>query len=167
MSAKSRIVFLIFIIAVVAFFYLFISFLILPDMHKSANLNQDIKKYEEKIKNLKYLKNSLEDSQAFMRNYNTYFINLKEGLNKEEIKKLFLMYGKDIKIEEILKEDDENFLKTSYIVDMKIDSPKDFYHLISFIIENSLPLKIDYPIIFEKNGQLIDIKFTVFSYILK
>ena len=164
MNQKNRIIFLSILIFIVALFYLLATFLIIPDMQKSAELKNDIKTLEENIKNLQNIEENLNDLYSSISSYNGYLKYFQESLDKEDLENLFLLYGKDVKIEEIFSENMEKIIKVSFIVDFKIDSPIRFYNLINYINENSLPIKFDYRVIFEKNDRLIDVKFSVVVY---
>jgi len=167
MGQKNKIVLLSSIIGTLFIFYAVATFLIIPDIKKSSKLQEDIATLEQNLRNLQNFSENLEDIYSSLKGYNLYLKNFQEGFEKEDLENLFALYAKEVKVEEYLKEDLEKIVKTDFIVDMKIDSPINFYKLIEYINQNSLPIKFDYPIIFEKSENFIDLKLTAVVYSLK
>ncbi|WP_281951472.1 hypothetical protein [Nitrosophilus kaiyonis] len=167
MSSKQKIKFLSIIIAILFLFYFIGTFLIIPDIKKNTQNQENIENLKQEIKNLQNIKENLDDIYASMRGYNKYLRYMHENLDKIDLENLFSLYAKSVVIEKLYTKSKEDLIEKSYIVDMKIDTPKKLYDLIKYINENSMPIKFEYPIIFEKNDHLIDLKFTAVVYFLE
>ena len=114
--------------------------------------------YENTLKSLNALKR--KDAKiiaAFRREFNTQ--NFKTFSSK-------FMKIKNIEKNEtkVYKND---FLKTVYFVDASIKSPKNFYDFIDALKNYKYVIKVYFPIDFEKNSTLIDLKLKIEHYRLK
>jgi len=164
MSTKNRIKFLLSILMTIISFYLMVTFLIIPDMKKVSDMQDNISRLEQNIKNLNVIEDNLKDIYNSLKNDYGFLKYFQKGFKKEDIENLLTVFGSNLETEEIYRKSRDSFLEKTFVINIDIDSPKDFYAFLKYIDENSLPIKIDYPIIFEKDKKKIDIRFTAVVY---
>jgi len=164
MSTKNRIKFLLSILMTIISFYLMVTFLIVPDMKKVSDMQDNISRLEQNIKNLNVIEDNLKDIYNSLKNDYGFLKYFQKGFKKEDIENLLTVFGSNLEMEEIYSKSRDSFLEKTFVISIDIDSPKDFYAFLKYIDENNLPIKIDYPIIFEKDNEKIDIRFTAVVY---
>jgi len=133
---------------------LFVAFLISPAIKnfKDIKTNYYQKKYEFEV-TTKVYKQKLQSLNA-LKNKNRKILNvLKRDFNTKNFKLFASKYMQITSIKEINSTDYKGeFLKTTYIVQSKITSPKNFYDFIDALKNYKSLLRVYFPIDFIKNN---------------
>jgi hypothetical protein len=147
----------------------FIAFIISPAIHafKKSKTKYYKAKYSLEITTNEYKEKLLELKK--LKNANRKILNaLKRDLNKKNFKLFASKYMSISSIKETNSSFYQNdFIKTTYIMKAKINSPKNFYDLIDSLKNYKSVLRIYFPIDFIKNKENIDLTLKLEHYKLK
>ncbi len=165
MGAKNRIIYLLYTLLFISLFYAVVAFLIIPDMKRAGDLKENISQLESKLKILKEKNNDLQNSFMELTWYKGYLKYFENGFSKKDLENLLIIYGNDVTVKKVNENVEKNYKTAKYLVSMKIETPKNFYSFLNYVEENRIPIKIEYPIVFEKKD-LIELRFniTIFSF---
>ncbi|WP_187647313.1 hypothetical protein [Nitrosophilus labii] len=163
MGAKNKIIYLLYTLLFISLFYAVVAFLIIPDMKRAGDLKENISQLESKLKILKEKNSDLQNSFFDLNWYKGYLRYFENGFSKKDLENLLIIYGSEVAVKKVDKNIEENYKVVKYLVSMKIETPKNFYSFLNYVEENRIPIKIEYPIVFEKKD-LIELRFKVALY---
>ena len=156
------------------FFYIILSLIII-----AAILAPSVKLFKKTKKEYYFTKNQFETIQKQYQNIAEQLNSLKSknqkillALKRNFDINNFRMFAKDyMKIKSIKKEKTEpykeKFVKTSYLIDATIKSPKDFYDFIDASKNYKNLIRVYFPFNFVKNKKDINLTFKIDVYNLK
>ncbi len=150
---QNRIKYLLFSIILISLFYVLISFLIIPDMKSKQSIENEIANTKSKIKDLKIDYKNLQQDLISHPWYRKYLENFDGGFGQKDIRPLLEMFSDDVEIKKIDEKSDK-IKEIKYSVRLTIDSPKDFYLFLDYIDHHFIPIKVEFPIIFQKEKAL-------------
>ncbi|WP_200762694.1 hypothetical protein [Nitrosophilus alvini] len=149
-----------------AFLYILISFIIIPDMKQYSETKTKIELLKREIDDILQKKTDLSKSMGDFAGFEKNLMLAKNTISEKDIEKIIKKYGKniDIKPQNSVKKD--NLYIVLYKISMNIETPVKFYELIEDIKNRKLPLQIDYPVKFEKKDDEIRVEFILKVYSL-
>lgn len=159
----NKIKYLLIAIFLIATFYMFVAFIIIPDLKRKNDLKTDIVKLESKIDTLKENYSELQNRYFDLSWYRGYLKYLNDRLSAKDLKNILMIYSESVNIKRVDSMQNGKFKIKIFFVTIKIKTPKDFYSFLDYIEKNRLPIKIGYPIEFEKKDRL-KLKFNLFVY---
>jgi hypothetical protein len=162
-------------IDVIKNFLLFILFLILTLISLYLFIAPSIKNFKETKNNYYKIKTKFKKTkQTYQHNIKTLKYlqienkNITNAFNKDFNIKHFKFFSKNYinlaSIKEINKTKKDCFIQTNYEIQAFIHDPKEFYNFIKASQNYESIIKISMPILFEKKGKKIFIKFQIKHY---
>jgi hypothetical protein len=158
------------------FFTLFIILTLVTIAFVIAPSIRIFKKYQEKYYKAKtnfnlldkeFIKKQKELNKIKLENKKIIYA-LKRDFNKNNFIEFASKFMSVKKIKEInYSVYNNDFIKTSYFVNVKINSPEDFYKFVDSLKNYKYVLRVDFPIKFEKDENRILLSFTIDHFKVK
>ena len=153
----SALLMLLFVIVI----YFLADFIVMRDLDKNielksrVNLQQTIMNYMEE--NQAHLQEELEQYSPIVEYYE------KGGLI-EDIDAFIRNYFKDSQVDKVYENVQNGVRKGRYLVKATIPSPGSFFEFLDAVMDKKLPIAVELPVKFVKNGDSVDVTFFVEVY---
>lgn len=164
-NENSTIRLLIYILTFLVLILLILLFFIIPNI-KSYKISQvELKNIEKKIDDLKQKEDSLKSDLKKINSENRFIIDkFDRDFNKSKFVKFANRYLQDIKITEIKDKNSSKFREYKFSAYSKNSSPKEFFKFIESLKDYESVVKVNFPILLEKQNQKIFIKLVLDIY---
>ena len=134
------------------------------DINRFISLKEQIKELQTEVSDKEETYQGLSAIYDGVSEYYKYLLFLESSYTIKDFRYLLNQYGKNVAIKQIAKSDNKKLQRIELRVSMQISSPKSFFDLVRHIQDSFYAISIDYPVVFKKSGNLIDVGFEAFLY---
>ena len=146
-------------------FYLFVQVLLVPDIQTYIKTKEQYRLQQFRLKSIRQ---NTQDTMMQLQMQNKlvpYLERMKDRYDKQRLLRIFSSFGIVKKIE-LIGDVDKKVRKRLYLIEMKIDTPKSFFQMLTSIQKSSYPFEIEYPVVFTKEKKRIIVTFYLDLYTL-
>jgi hypothetical protein len=146
--------------------YVFANYIVMKDLDQYIEMKNRYS-FQKTLQN--YVQENAQNAQmkyADYKSYESYLTNMHQTFDKESLVSLLSGYFQKVKIEFIEEKKQDGVDVQRFVVTATMESPRSFFDLLQDIGRKSLPIKVEMPVQFEKNGA-INASFELLVYTLQ
>jgi len=145
------------ILLFLAFSYALITFVIVPDMKRYSETKTGIELLKKEIDEILQKKAELDEDLIEYGDSEKNSVLKRDVPDRKEIEETLGKFGRNVEVQ--MQKEKKNTI--FYNISMDIEKPAKFYEIFDFIKKEKLPMKIGYPVKFEKKYDMIEVEFTL------
>lgn len=154
-------------IAALGGIYLFIHFVLLPDIHRYVALKERLEAAERAEADLRQSLAEAQERLAALRKHAPFLKTLQKPMDPGELRKLLETYFQNVRIRFRGTFREKDLAVRRYRVEATMEETRSFFAFLEDIKKRGYPLEIELPLVMRKDGSRISVSFGLRLYSLR